>query len=56
MSVDEQRVSTRTSLGCNLSEVSENYRLDRQIDMEEIAQCVKEQKKTRLGGVMGSYL
>ena len=35
----------------NLSEVSENDMLDRQIDREEIAQCVK--KLTRLGGVMG---
>ena len=36
----------------NLSEVSENDRLDRQIDREEIAQCVKK-KKNKTGGCDG---
>ena len=35
-----------------LETCSENVRLDRQIYREEIAQCVKKLKKTRLGGVM----
>ena len=36
-----------------LSEVSENVRLDRQIDREEIAQCVKKQKNNKTGGCDG---
>ena len=43
----------------NLSEVSENDRLDRQIDREEIAQCVKKLKNNKTGGcdgIVGSYL
>ena len=37
----------------NLSEVSENDRLDRQIDREEIAQCVKKLKNNKTGGCDG---
>ena len=36
-----------------LSEVSENVRLDRQIDREEIAQCVKKLKNNKTGGCDG---
>ena len=48
----EEVVSTLETCSI-LSEMSENVRLDRQIHREEITQCVKKQKKTRLGGVMG---
>ena len=51
----EEVVSTPETCSI-LSEVSENVRLDRQIDREEIAKCVKKLNITRLGGVMGSYL
>ena len=36
-----------------LSEVSENDRLDRQIDREEIAQCIKKLKNNKAGGCNG---
>ena len=36
-----------------LSEVSENVRLDRQIDREEIAQCFKKLKNNKTGGCDG---
>ena len=48
----EEVVSTLETCS-NLSEVSENDRLDRQIDREEIAQCVKKLKNNKTGGVMG---
>ena len=37
----KEEVVTTLETCSNLSEVSENNRLDRQIDREEIAQCVK---------------
>ena len=43
LSVDKQRVSTRTSLE------EQSWSVSRQIDREEIAQCVKMIKITRLG-------
>ena len=39
-----------------LSEVSENVRLDRQIDREEIAQCVKNNKTGGCDGIVGELL
>ena len=43
--VDRKEEVVSTLKTCNLSEVSENESLDREIDREEIAQCVK---KTRV--------
>ena len=48
----EEVVSTLETCS-NLSEVSENDRLDRQIDREEIAQCVKKLKNNKTGGCDG---
>ena len=53
----EEVVSTLETC-TNLSEVSENDRLDRQIDREEIAQCIKKLKNNKTGGgggVMGEW-
>ena len=53
----EEVVSTLRTCS-NLSEVSENDRLDRQIDREEIAQCVKKLKNNKAGGcdgIVGEY-
>ena len=48
----EEVVSTLETCSI-LSEVSENVRLDRQIDREEIAQCVKKLKNNKTGGCDG---
>ena len=48
----EEVASTLESCS-NLSEVSENDRLDRHIDREEIAQCVKKLKNNKTGGCDG---
>ena len=48
----EEVVSTLKTCSI-LSEVSENVRLDRQIDREEIAQCVKNLKNNKTGGCDG---
>ena len=48
----EEVVSTLETCSI-LSEVSENIRLDRQIDREEIAQCVKKLNNNKTGGCDG---
>ena len=51
----EEVVSTLETCS-NLSEVSENDRLDRQIDREEIAQCIKKHKTGGCDGIVGELL
>ena len=50
----EEVVSTLETCSI-LSEVSENVRLDRQIDREEIAQCVKKLKNNKTGGCVWQF-